>query len=170
MNPEHYTLVFSVADSGYKAWWFPAAGLLFIFAGVFVIPVINRLKARQWSVAAIAAFQMFFVCFAILWTIISFAATFGNYLLDRSALKNGTASYVEGVVENFIPMTPHKHGEETFDVGGVPFGYSDNIVIAGFNHTAYYGGPVHEGLPVHIWYRNTGRDNNEILKLEIAGN
>ncbi len=29
MNPEHYKLVFSVTDSGYKAWWFPAMGLLF---------------------------------------------------------------------------------------------------------------------------------------------
>jgi hypothetical protein len=171
MNIEHYTLVFCVADCGYKAWWFPAMGLVFIFLGIFAIPVLNQFSWRPWSPAALGAFQVFWVGFAIFWTILSFVMTFGDYWAARAALKDGTAQYVAGPVEHFVPMTPHKHGVESFDVQGVPFGYSDYIISAGFNHTAYLDGPMHEGLLVHIWYRDTGRGNgNEILKLEIAGN
>lgn len=51
---------------------------------------------------------------------------------------------------------------ESFDVRGVKFWYSDNVVIAGFNQTAFYGGPIREGLLVKIWYWN-----GQILLLQI---
>jgi len=44
----------------------------------------------------------------------------------------------------------------------VKFWYSDNVVIAGFNQTAFYGGPIREGLLVKIWYWN-----GQILLLQI---
>jgi len=54
------------------------------------------------------------------------------------------------------------HAMESFTVSGVPFSYSDYIPKAGFNQTSSHGGPIHEGLPVRIWYVG-----NEIVKLEI---
>ncbi len=63
------------------------------------------------------------------------------------------------------------HADEHFLVNGVSFSYSDYEISAGFNNTSSHGGPIHEGLPVHIWYRDIGNGrNNEILRLEIAGN
>ena len=169
MNPEHYTLVFSVADSGYKSWKFPAFGLIFIFVGIFGIPIFNRFSRRPWSPGTLVIFQMFYAGFAVLWTVISFVTTFGDYWAAQAALKDGTAQYVGGTVEHFVPMPITGHSMESFDVGGVPFRYSDNVITAGFNHTTSHGGPIQEGLPVHIWYRGQGRSgDNEILKLEIV--
>ena len=171
MNPEHYKLVFSVADCGYKAWWFPAAGLGFIFGGIFVIPLINKFSWHPWSPAALGAFRIFWVGFAILWTIFVFLSTFGDYRDARSTLSGGAAGYVAGPVEHFVPMPVGGHAEESFDVDGVPFHYSDYTITAGFNNATSHGGPIYEGLPVHIWYENKGGyTGNEILKLEIAEN
>jgi hypothetical protein len=170
MEPLHYKLVFSVADAGFKSWKFAAVGLILIFVGIFVLPIINRFKKPQpWSPAALGGFRMFFVGFAILWTIISFGTTFGDYLIGRSVMKDGKAQYVEGTVDHFVPMPEQGHADEYFDVKGVPFSYSDFVMTAGFNNTSSHGGPIHQGLPVHIWYRDVGNGRyNEILKLEVA--
>ena len=171
MNHEHYRLVFSVADCGYKAWWFPAMGLLFICIGIFALPVLSRMSRPQWSPEASAVFQLCWICFTILWTIVAFVTTFRDYWDARSTLNDGTAGYVAGVVQNFVPMPQEGHADEHFLVNGVGFSYSDFEISAGFNNTSSHGGPIHEGLPVHIWYMNIGNGrNNEILKLEIAEN
>ncbi len=171
MEPLHYKLVFSVADSGYKAWLFPTIGLFFILFAIFVVPILNRFSWRSWSPGALAIFQLCFVGFAILWTFLALVTTLGDYWNARSALSSGTAQYVAGPIEHFVPMPVTGHALESFDVNGVPFRYSDYVITAGFNHTTSHGGPIHEGLPVHIWYRDTGRGNdNEILKLEVAEN
>ncbi|MEI9998513.1 MAG: hypothetical protein WDO13_04785 [Verrucomicrobiota bacterium] len=66
-------------------------------------------------------------------------------------------------------MPPRTKGTEAFIVSGIPFYYSDNEVTAGFHQTVRFGGPMRQGLPVHIWYMNVGRlGGNEILKLEVA--
>jgi hypothetical protein len=171
MDPLHYRLVFSVADAGYKSWTFPAFGLIFIFAGIFVIPTLSRFSRRSYPPAVMAIFQVFFVGIALLFTILAFVGTFGEYRDARSALTNGTAQYIEGTVENFVPKPVTGHAMESFDVNSVPFRYSDNVIIAGFNQTSSHGGPIREGLPVHIWYRPFGSGRNaynEILKLEVA--
>ena len=61
-----------------------------------------------------------------------------------------------------MPYYGHTPGIESFTVSGVPFSYSDYIPEAGFNQTSAHGGPIHQGLPVRIWY--VGK---EIVKLEI---
>jgi hypothetical protein len=65
-------------------------------------------------------------------------------------------------VRNFKPMPYAGHAEESFDVAGVPFRYSDYQVSVGFNNTASHGGPIREGLPVRISFVG-----NTILRLEI---
>ena len=102
-------------------------------------------------------------------TILTFVTTFGDYWAAHAALRNGTAQYVSGPVEHFVPMPVNGHALESFDVNGVPFFYSEYQLSADFNHTASHGGPIHEGLLVHIWYRDAGRsEGNKILKLEVA--
>ena len=92
----------------------------------------------------------------------AFIGTFRDYWNCSHALASGKASYVEGTVDNFVPMPYGGHANETFTVKGVPFSYSDGDVSAGFNNPSSHGGPIHQGLPVRIWYVG-----NEIVKLEI---
>jgi hypothetical protein len=168
MNADHYTLIFDVTQSGYKSWWFPAAGLILVPCGVFVIALIKRAQGLPLEPisAAQRPFAVFILSIIALFMIAIFLVTWTDYQRGCTAMKNGTAQYLEGHVEHFVPGSKW----ESFDVNGIPFGYSNYDIIAGFNNTASHGGPVREGLPVHIWYRDTGRSTgNEILKLEIAG-
>src|SRR5258708_4338587 len=65
-----YSVIFDVAQSGYRQWWFPAIGLIPIAVGiVFVI-----YRRRRWP-----TFLPFWFGFAILWTSVTFVGTFSDY-------------------------------------------------------------------------------------------
>ena len=115
-------------------------------------------------------FRAFWLGFAIFWTVVSFAGTYGDYRGAIAAMHNGSALVTEGKVEHFVPMRYTGHASESFTVAGVGFGYSDYQITAGFNNTTSHGGPIYEGLPVRIWYRDLGRKfggGNEILRLDV---
>ena len=54
----------------------------------------------------------------------------------------GEYEVVEGPVENFVPMPSVGHADETFDIDGVHFAYSDNNVTVGYRNTRVKGGVV----------------------------
>jgi len=161
MNDSDFIVAFSVLDSGYKAWFFPAFGLVGCIFAFVVCLLISKGRPNETSESK-GCFIAFMVGLFALWTVGAFAFTFADYLKARETLTSGNAAYVEGVVQNFVPMPVQGHATESFTVNGVPFNYSDYIVTAGFNNTSTHGGPIRQGLFVRIWY--TG---NEILKLEI---
>jgi len=166
VNNADFITVFNLADTGYRDWWFPAFGLIFVVIGVIlpklfdagIFPNYQKQWMGNW-------FPSVFLGFAIFWTAITFISTLGAYLKDREALLSGKASYVEGVVTNFVPMPYQGHAQESFSVKGVPFNYSDYGVTAGFNNSSSHGGPIRQGLYVRIWY-----SGNDILKLQIPRN
>jgi hypothetical protein len=164
MDDTGYRVVFDVTQVGYKAWTFPAFGLGFIFLGIFVVPILQRLNTRASGRSPL--FQVFFVGFALLWTVFSLLGTASDYLHARAALVNGNAQVVTGTVDNFKPMPVSGHAMERFTVGGASFSYSDYIITAGFNQTESHGGPIHAGEQVRIWYLPQS-SGNEILKLAI---
>lgn len=98
----------------------------------------------------------------LLWSVVAFATTYGDYWTGYHALASGKASYVEGTVDNFVPMPYQGHADESFTVKGVPFSYSDFGITRGFNNTSSHGGPIRSGQYVRIWYLE-----NDILKLQI---
>ena len=154
-----YTTVFDVAKSGYRHWSFALFGLIFVTIG-FALPTLVRLDIiRDSRVWAQKFFSYAFIVGGTLWTAATFASTLVQYRQAVDALQTGQARITEGNVEHFAQV-PTKG--ESFDVNGVKFWYSDNVIIAGFNHTAYLGGPMHEGLPVRIWYWH-----GQILRLQI---
>jgi hypothetical protein len=162
MSNEEYQTVFDVTTAGFKSWSFPASGLIMIVVGL-VLPALQKNgRSRKLSGPAGKWFQRFFLGFAILWTVASFFGTFSDYRKSRSAMEKRETSFVEGQVMDFKPMPPGGHGYESFVVGGTQFKYADNLIIAGFNHTASQGGPIRAGLMVRIWYRD-----GEILRLDI---
>jgi hypothetical protein len=157
MNDGNYVVVFDLLQSGYRQWWFPAAGLLMIPFSFVIFSILETQKRKN-----LVLWKVGFIAFTLLWVLGAFIGTFAEYWNCSQALASGKASYVEGTVDNFVPMPYQGHADESFTVRGVSFSYSDFGVQAGFNNTSSHGGPIRQGQPVRIWY--VGR---EIVKLEI---
>ena len=154
-----YRTVFDVAQSGYRHWAFAASGLIFIAVGL-ALPSLMRLGIIQKSPAWMQKWlPRFFVAFATLWTATAFVGTFVDYRRAVNALRNGEAKVVEGRVDHY---SQESSNNESFDVNGVKFWYSDKVIIAGFNHTAFHGGPIRQELLVKIWHWH-----GQILRLQI---
>ncbi|MBA3834001.1 MAG: hypothetical protein H0X34_19350 [Chthoniobacterales bacterium] len=158
-----YTTVFDVTQSGYRQWWFAAFGLIFVAVG-FALPYLIRIgllrKPPRWMEVW---FRPFFLGFAILWTVVSFAGTASDYFGLAADLRRNRCEVVEGVVEQFDPMPYTGHRDESFVVADHRFHYSDYEVTAGFNQSTSHGGPIRDGLRVRIHCIG-----NRIAKLEVA--
>jgi hypothetical protein len=158
----NFELVFDVRDAGYRQWWFPAFGLIFValFSAKLVY---DRKKIFQsqsrWS--RMGSYSG--VGFAVLWVSISFVMTFSDYWTLRQALRLGKFEVVEGKVADFVPMPEHGHAMEQFNVNGHHYEFSDFSVTAGFNNTRSRGGPIREGMIVRI-----ADVRGKIARLEIA--
>lgn len=161
MSDSDFITVFDVAHAGYRNWWFPAFGLLFVLFGLFRSKL-NASGLLKPKPPPTRGFRLFFVGFASLWVVAAFFGTFVDYQRSRDILLQGRAAYVEGIVQNFVPMQDFGRKTESFSVNGIPFHYSNYIVSAGFNDTITHGGPMKQGLYVRIWY-----SGNDILKLQI---
>jgi hypothetical protein len=161
-----FKTVFDAGQQGYATAWFPAFGLIFVAVGALLVfrpALMQRLMPSGPQGAARVIFSGFFFIFALLWTAVSFLATFLQYQTVASDLSAGRYSVVEGPVANFVPMPYDGHPQESFTVKGHRFSYSDAILTSGFNNTASHGGPIRAGLYVRISY-----SGNLILRLEIA--
>jgi hypothetical protein len=159
-----YVVVFDITNAGYKSLSFPAFGLIFVALGIFL--VLFRRRIPRWSERGTVARLIFpygFLCFAIVWTLVTFVSTYWDYRAASSAGQDNSARVVEGVVTDFKPMPAAGHAMESFCVSGVCFDYSDYVVTAGFNQTSSHGGPIRDGLPVRVTYVG-----NTIVKLEVA--
>lgn len=76
------------------------------------------------------------------------------------AYKSGNYEIVEGYVENFVPMPKEGHVQESFDVDGVHFEYSENSVTCAYSQTEPYGGVIRNGQYLKIGYvDHTGYGN-----------
>jgi hypothetical protein len=162
MNGTGFHTVFDASTAGWRYWWFPAFGLIFVGLGLALPLLIRRGVFRRGSPSFDKWFPRVFLGFAIFWTTMAFLVSFVDYRTAVSALKEYSAEVIEGRVTDFHPMPYTGHGDESFVLNGVKFEYSDYVVTAGFNNTASHGGPIHEGLAVRIWHHR-GR----ILRLDI---
>jgi hypothetical protein len=165
----HLVKVFDVLDSGFKDWTFPAFGLIFVAIGIVIFFSPSAIRAVGIPYLNIQSgykrfFRYVFVGFAILWTAISFFATYSTHLRHKALAKENRCRTVEGPVEHFMPMPYTGHATESFSVEGVSFRYSDYIVTDGFNNTASHGGPINSGSYVRICF---DASDGAILRLEI---
>lgn len=156
-----YRLVFDVVQEGYRNWDFVAPGLIFVVIGVGML--IHRWKspAKDTTLRA-RIFPYFFAGFALFWTTTSFWSTFSDYYKLKQALQTGKFEVVEGTIIDFVPMPWAGHAQEHFKVKEHYYEYSNFNVIAGFNKTQAYGGPLRGGLQVRI--ADVG---GQIARLEI---
>jgi len=153
-----YVTVFDITQQHF-AWWFPAAGFLFVIVGIVLVKFVAKYPSQRY-VAKLTGWVM--IVFASFWTLVAFGITFSRYEEYTEAYRTGRYSVVEGPVEDFQPMPYEGHQDECFRVKDARFCYSDYGEQAGFNQSASHGGPIREGLPVRVAYFD-GR----ILRLEI---
>jgi hypothetical protein len=158
MDGGAYIIVFDLAASGYKAWTFPAIGLILLAVGLALSWFPGLFAHWPWTPAGIRVFGQLFAGFAAVWTAVSFWATYSLYLDLADQLVKGRYEVVEGPVEDY----KRSETEESFSVRGVVFSYSSSAPTSAFNHTAAEGGPVRPGLYVRITHVD-----GKILRLEI---
>lgn len=169
MNDGNFVKVFDVQEAGFRAWEFPAFGLIFVAIGLlfFFSPKIIKaigipfLEFRSWRSRI---FRHVFPIFAVFWTVVAFSGTYSQYRHAITLVRNNGCLTVEGPVENFVPMPYSGHAMETFSVDGVKFAYSDFNITGGFNTTSSHGGPINAGSYVRLCY---DAGNHDILRLEI---
>ena len=147
-----------MSQSGYRNWWFPAFGLIFVVIGSVLFRFRRELPHRTPKF-----FPYFFLGFALFWTVVALIGTAAGHFGLSAALREGRCEVVEGLVTQFQPMPASGKGKESFVVSGKRFEYSDFIVSPGFNHTTYRGGPMREGLSVRIHHAG-----DDIARLEVA--
>jgi len=162
MTPVTFELVFDASQAGYRNWWFPAVGLIFvaIFSGTVIFDrkqTTHRLSPWRRAIMYLGA------VFSVLWVLGTSLGTFADYWRLREAIRLGHFEVVEGKVVDFVPMPPEGHAMEQFTVNGHHYEYSDYLVTAGFNTTQSHGGPIGEGSLVRIF--DVG---GQIARLEIA--
>jgi hypothetical protein len=140
----HFETVFDVAQAGYRYWWLPAFGLIFVAIGATTI----RLGERPHQ-----GFGWGSLIFGLVWTLATLATTLSDYIAARRAPASGRVTISEGVVTDFRPMPAMGHTRESFIVGGRRFSYSDYVATPGFNNTRSHGGPIDNGLYVRVTHR-----------------
>ena len=77
------------------------------------------------------------------------------YFTPREAKRifdNNLYLVIEGVPENYHPMPKEGHEEESFDIQGVQFHYSDYNPSFGYNNAASLGGVIHANKYYRITY------------------
>ncbi|HEX3069005.1 MAG TPA: hypothetical protein VHX14_10555 [Thermoanaerobaculia bacterium] len=149
----HYYTAFDVTASGYRNWWFPAFGLIFVAIGLLWSLVTRRGSQKVRTGGVI------YLGFAVLWVGPTFITTYRDYRQLSRALSTKSYEVVEGQVTDFISLPK----VERFRVGSHTYEYSDFTVTAGFNRMSSRGGPVRPGLQVRI-----ADVNGSIARLEIA--
>jgi hypothetical protein len=98
----------------------------------------------------------------VVWFLLTFASTYGEYRTVIAALRDGRCAVVEGRITGFVPKGHLGRSDESFTVGGQRFVYSDDLVASGFHNTGSQGGAVHDGQYVRVTYFG-----NLIVRLEV---
>jgi hypothetical protein len=150
-RPAEFVVIFELTREGYRTFWFPAFGLIFVALGVagVVYERLSRPAASNWR-RALGPWAL--LTFSSLWTLTAGVSTYREYANLRRAVEAGAIQYVEGPVERFVPMPANGHGVEQFEVHSKHFEYSPNVVSAGFNKPSMLGGPIRAGRYVRVGY------------------
>ena len=117
---------------------------------------------NKYTVVSYKAVKIFCACgfcFVLILTIVISLFQVHMYKETVGAYESGNYEIVEGYVENFIAMPYEGHSDESFEINGVKFSYSDYSVQPGYNNTMSHGGVITgdgQHLKIgYIYYNNT---------------
>ena len=141
--------------------------LLILFVMLLVIPFIpkkpgmSRTDVRiQRTIQVIGMIMVGFGFFAFL------SNDIDMYNTTVKAYRNGDYEIVEGYVENFVPMPESGHAQESFDINGVHFEYSENSYSSAYSNTKPHGGVIRNGKYLKIGYIYDSSYGNLIVYIE----
>ncbi|MCM1364041.1 MAG: hypothetical protein NC122_03350 [Faecalibacterium sp.] len=135
-----------------------------------VVSVIRKNRAKGWDGCVMFFFKIvgFIVgplCFILF--VLMVAGTLSENSEYKQRIKTDDVSIVEGYVENFHPQSYEGHDDESFEIDGVQFVYSDFYIMNGYHKSASHGGVItHNGQYLKIKYieeKLDGETNTVIL-------
>lgn len=89
------------------------------------------------------------------------------YKKTVGAYRGGTYETVEGFVENFTPMPKGGHSYESFEIAGIHFQYSENLIPSAYSRTKSNGGVIRgNGQYLKIGYIYHPNYGNVIIYIE----
>ena len=155
-------VVYDLDREGFSEWPF-----LLALCGLALLSVAFIIYDRRRPRAGLqgAYRRVFLYAFALMaWTIAipGVLDMLSAYRTNVRALREGQYERVEGIVQHFVPAPAGGHRDETFDVAGHHYAYSDFVVVPGYHRSQSHGGVVREGARVRI-----ADLNGTILRLEL---
>ena len=122
--------------------WIPVLMLIIIPLFPKIIEMWHEYKCTDFDEKFVKNFcRVAFICVAVL-SIILGICKINMYTRTVGAYKKGDYMVVEGYVEDFIPMPYHGKSEESFEINGVKFSYSDYMVQYGYHNSKSHGGVI----------------------------
>lgn len=112
-------------------------------------------------------FQMTGILLAGAFFILTISQNIDLYKTTVGAYRNGTYETVEGYVDSFIPMPKGGHSRESFEIDGVHFEYSENLIPSAYSKTKSNGGVIRgNGQYLKIGYIFHPNYGNVIVYIE----
>lgn len=123
---------------------------------MIIMPQVRRKcgeKQLKDAVMLVRAFLLLAFVFVLMLSAVTFAFRAYMYSETVGAYRSGEYMTVEGYVENFDPMPHSGHKNETFEINGVKFSYSDYNIRPGYNNARSHGGVIRgDGQHLKIGY------------------
>ena len=134
----------------------PIIMIIFILVFPWIMKKSYEGKDEKLNIIFVIFVKLFCLCgiaFVTLWSAVALIAQLNMYNKTVGAYGRGEYQIVEGYVENFDPMPYEGHTDESFEINGVKFSYSDYNIHPGYNNTKSHGGVIKEnGQHLKIGY------------------
>ena len=131
----------------------PIIMIIFMLIFPLIIKKFYEGKDVKWNIKFVKPFCLFGILFVAFWSTVALIAQLNIYNKTVGAYNRGEYQIVEGYVENFVPMPYEGHADESFEINGVKFSYSDYNIHPGYNNTKSHGGVIKEnGQHLKIGY------------------
>lgn len=122
------------------------------------------------NIKPVRVFCCFIMVFILLWCVLGFGGQWNMHNKIIGAYERGEYQTVEGYVENFDPMPYTGKTNESFEINGVKFAYSDYSMQPGYNNAKSHGGVITgngQHLKIHYVYLNDTHGNIIVYIEEI---
>ena len=132
---------------------------------LILIPLLSKIEEKRYGKTHAKGKKILLSviwCFVLAITVLVGKHQITMYYTVTDAYKSGQYQIVEGYVENFDPMPPEGHKEESFEINGVHFSCSDYTVMTGYHNAKSKGGVITgdgQYLKVGYIYYDSSRGN-----------
>ena len=155
-----FEVIYDIGQAGCRYGFLPM-----IFAALTAYAAVDWARGKSWTLPGGVVQPGYSpttgcVFFAVI-TALTFVLTWGSYYSLTRALREGTATALEGIVTQFHRASNPK-AHESFVLDGHTFSYSTYALKQGFNTLSLGGSPIADGRYVRLVYRG-----DHILRLEI---